>query len=549
MRLNVLLVAGGGFQGQSLVDAIRLGQDVRVIVADSVADNIGRFVADCYRVAPPLSDERSFREFIEALVQEERVDLVLPCTNRELVALASIRDSLEKLGARVAVSERSLLDILADKLAVYQALQAANIPVQRVVPLTAEATLPLFGKPRSGWGGIDTRTLRTAEDLNAINLVELASSHCWVPWLEHFEEVSADFAIGFGREISRITLRRRVRTSGGFAVISDSIHDESVHGIVREVADWLAHRGGVGIFNVQVLRGQDGALYVSDINPRHGTSSGHAAAEGNHLVAFLMQGKQPEYIRPVRTVRELGMRAIPLPEGTAWAGVVFDLDDTLIDHKRWMMDRLRLASVAMASIVDAGSLLRAGYIAVEEGPHDRLIDIIVDRLGIPQHRDRLLEAYRSAVPARAEVFPEVRDVLRELRRMGIRIGLLTDNPPASQQAKLRAMDGMEQMFDAVVFSREHGGEKPGKQGFDEVASRLGLPPSSLLMVGDHPWRDAIGALEAGYAACMLVSRQGTRFNVNSALLGEVFFDVSPRIWSDRDLRALPFIFNHGKSGL
>ena len=36
------------------------------------------------------------------------------------------------------------------------------------------------------------------------------------------------------------------------------------------------------------------------------------------------------------------------------------------------------------------------------------------------------------------------------------------------------------------------------------------------MVGDHPWRDARGALDAGYAHAFLVQRPGAFFNFGAA---------------------------------
>jgi len=542
MRLNVLLVAGGGFQGQGLADVVRLIPDARVIIVDSVADNIGKYIADRYIVAPLLSNRTRFREFLFSVVKDERVDLVLPCTNRELGALASVRKELAHLGARVAVSDEALLDVLRDKLATHQHLHAAGIPTQLPV-LLAEGQLPLFGKPRSGWGGTDTRVVRSVDDLRRLDLQEVSASHCWVPLLQGFEEFSADFAIGFHQELSPVTLRKRVRTSGGFAVISDSIFDESVMGIVEKVARWLVANGGLGIFNVQVLRTAGGEMYVSDVNPRHGTSSGHAAAEGNHLVRFLLGGESTAYREPVRSIRTLAQRSWPLAGKGCWAGVVFDLDDTLIDHKRWMMDKLRLAAEALAPALEPAVLLRLGYAVVEEGPHDRMIDVLAERLGVPGIRDRLLQAYRDATPECATVFAEVRDVLVSLRERGIRTALLTDNPPASQRAKIAAMGDVSRLFDVVIFTREHGKEKPCPTGFLLVAEQLGLPPSSLLMVGDNVGRDAIGAIEAGYAGCMLVARPGTRFHVNMELLAQVLPDVSSRVWEDSDLRALPFLCN------
>jgi HAD superfamily hydrolase (TIGR01509 family) len=151
----------------------------------------------------------------------------------------------------------------------------------------------------------------------------------------------------------------------------------------------------------------------------------------------------------------------------------------------------------------------------------------------------VLAAYRAAVPAQAPLFPEVRDVLRTLRAQGLRLGLLTDNPPASQRAKLAAAPGLAEAFDALVFTREHGAEKPARGPFEAAAAALRLPPEQLLMVGDNPARDALGAITAGYASCLLVCRPGARFQVHAGLLARCAPDVAPRTWTADDLRVLP----------
>jgi FMN phosphatase YigB (HAD superfamily) len=94
------------------------------------------------------------------------------------------------------------------------------------------------------------------------------------------------------------------------------------------------------------------------------------------------------------------------------------------------------------------------------------------------------------------------------------------------------------LFDTVVFSREHGEEKPAADGFHAVAEKLGLAPESLLMVGDNVARDAVGAIAAGYDACLLVCRPGGRFQPNQELLARYHPEVWERSWFAPDLRTL-----------
>lgn len=538
MPLTVLLVAGGGLQGESLAEAIRNIPDARVIVADSIADNLGRCFADRYLVCPPVRDREAFEAFLEATVVNEHIDLVLPCSQIGLFELASMRERIEQRGAKLAVSEPALLRLLFDKTRTYEALLDAGISAQQPIALSRHAELPLCGKPNGGWGGIGLLVIRTPEELGRLDLEACALTHCWVPWLPEFDEYSADFAIDWRGRSSPVTVRRRVRTSGGFAVISDSVSETSICNLVVSVSDWLAGQGGIGLFNVQVLKLPDGTLYVSDINPRHGTSSGHAAAEGNQLIGFLAGVPAADGRTPVRTIRSLLTKVIPLPDINRWKGIVFDLDDTLIDQKRWIMLKMEGAAAALSGSIDPDWLLRTAYGLVEEGLHERLIDLLAERLDIrPLHAD-LLAAYRAAQPVEAPMYPDAAYVLAILRAAGLRIGLLADNPPSSQRAKLAKMGKLETLFDAIVLTREHGGEKPDPAGFEEAARQLGLAPSELLMVGDNAARDAVGAISAGYDACLLVRRAGTRHDVNFALLARYQPEVYKRTWLAEDLRAL-----------
>ncbi|OOG51046.1 hypothetical protein B0E50_02395 [Rhodanobacter sp. C01] len=510
----------------------------RVVVVDSTCDAVGELYADRYVVAPAL-DAVTFDEFLIDLVRTEGISLVIPATQRELRRLALLGPSLLEAGARTAVCPSALLDVLLDKRALYSALEESGIAVQRRMDLRLDAAFPLFGRPRAGWGGREAMVLRTPADLRSDDVEPLSSSHVWVSWLDSFDELSIDFAVDFQGRASPLTMRRRVRTSSGFAVVSDSDNDRAAAPLLDQLVQWLLERGACGLFNVQILRTPGAGYFVSDINPRHGTSSAHALAEGNNLVAFLLGGPAMHSLRPVRTVRSLARQAIPLFEPGSIGGVVFDLDDTLIDHKRWIFDRMRLAGARLEGRVETQTLLLQTYIALEQGEHARLIDVIVDRLGDDSLHEHLLEAYRSVTPETAHVFPEVAHVLRELHAQGLKLALLTDNPPTGQRAKLAACGELAKAFDLLVFSREHGGEKPARAPFDAVASGLGMSAGRLLMVGDNPARDALGSTQAGWRSCLLVDRPGGRYRLNRELLDLVAPAASANIWIAADLRVLP----------
>jgi HAD superfamily hydrolase (TIGR01509 family) len=222
-------------------------------------------------------------------------------------------------------------------------------------------------------------------------------------------------------------------------------------------------------------------------------------------------------------VRHLSETWIEEPESVDVDGIVFDLDDTLLDHKHWILSKLELV------LDDVQAALRI----LEEGNRSHLFDALAEELQLsPATRDQLIARYRAVEPSEARLFPEVRVVLEDLAASGYRIALVTDNPPASQRAKLR-LAGLEPLFDAVVYTRELGAEKPDPSGFRAAADQLGLAPERLASVGDNPYRDAVGALAAGYRCAFWLSRPGTFINADPAI-------VSRRLSAHRiaDLRQL-----------
>ncbi|MCY7316782.1 MAG: HAD family hydrolase [Rubrivivax sp.] len=161
---------------------------------------------------------------------------------------------------------------------------------------------------------------------------------------------------------------------------------------------------------------------------------------------------------------------------------------------------------------------------LEEGQRATLFDVYARQLGRTDDagqawRWRLIEAFRAARPPSARLYDDVAGCLAQLRHRGLRLALLTDNPAASQQHKIDCA-GLAPAFDALVLTAEIGGSgapKPQAAAFHAAATQLDLPPAALVMVGDHVFRDSLGALEAGYAHAFHIQRAGAFFNFDLAL--------------------------------
>lgn len=119
-----------------------------------------------------------------------------------------------------------------------------------------------------------------------------------------------------------------------------------------------------------------------------------------------------------------------------------------------------------------------------------------------------------------ELYEDVLPTLEELRRLGLRVGLVSNTGRDLD----RFVAHHRLTVDAAVSSRAHGKTKPHASIFRAVLDRLGVQPREAAMVGDSLEDDVEGARALGMRA-LLIDRE----------------DRHPE-WGEerlRDLRALP----------
>ena len=545
---TVLVVSGGGFQGLALIKALRHLPSVRVLVADANAANVGmHFAAACFRT-PMLRDTTGFEAFLLGLCESEQVGDLFPATSLELDVLCGLRAKLEAIGVTVHVSADAALRLADDKLRFHEWLVAHGLPsLPALDPLTTSpSAYPLFGRPRKGFGSKGTITLKSPEQGADLDTHQL-QSFIWQPRLTGFDEYSVDFAINEAGVTSPLSIRCRRLASGGFAVICTHQAPPEVRAVGQRVVDLLPTLGARGVLNLQLLHA-DGECWVTDLNPRVGTSLPLSLAAGFNPVAFLF-GEETSHVHdwPLRhTFRALQEFVVYDCEVHDVKGVVFDLDDTLLDQKDWIVRKLALTWEAHSSqLPQRAVFMRAGLEVLEEGKRSDLFDAMARELSLTKDMvHALIDTYRTAVPTGCRVYSDVRPVLLQLRRLGYTLALLTDNPARSQRQKLDVAD-LGKYFDAIVLTGDLGYTKPDPRPFAQAANLLGLPENQLSMVGDHLYKDIQGAGRAGFAQGFLIRRPAAMFAFNTALADVLDLGAHP-VEID-DLHQLLWYFKGGFS--
>ena len=125
------------------------------------------------------------------------------------------------------------------------------------------------------------------------------------------------------------------------------------------------------------------------------------------------------------------------------------------------------------------------------------------RLGMSERREDFLEDLWEAFgrPDSWELFPEVEDVLAELRKRGYRLGVVSNWDSRLVDLCLRL--GLSAYTDFVLASAAMGMEKPDRRIFEIALSRAAVSPERAVHVGDDYRADVLGARGAGVDAILI----------------------------------------------
>jgi 2-haloacid dehalogenase len=116
---------------------------------------------------------------------------------------------------------------------------------------------------------------------------------------------------------------------------------------------------------------------------------------------------------------------------------------------------------------------------------------------------KLMDAY-----GRLPAFPEVAEVLGELKARGSRLGILSNGDPAMLKSVVAAA-GLTPLFDHLISVDAVRQFKTAPSAYRLGSDALDLPPARILFVSSNAW-DAVGAKWFGYRT-FWVNRRGLPF--------------------------------------
>jgi putative hydrolase of the HAD superfamily len=192
--------------------------------------------------------------------------------------------------------------------------------------------------------------------------------------------------------------------------------------------------------------------------------------------------------------------------------IIFDWGGTLTPWHAIDYEELWLTVCARHfPATDAAAVAAATYTAerelwrlAESSQQSSTLATVFARAGITASAD-FLSGYFEAWKPHTITDPDAPPLLRELRRRGVKVGVLSNTMwPRAAHEQIFIRDEIFDLIDGAVYSSEIPWVKPHPEAFRAAMRAVGVTdPASCVFVGDRPYDDVYGAKQVGMRAVLI----------------------------------------------
>ncbi|MFT9821009.1 HAD family hydrolase [Lysinibacillus sp. NPDC056185] len=181
--------------------------------------------------------------------------------------------------------------------------------------------------------------------------------------------------------------------------------------------------------------------------------------------------------------------------------VIFDLDGTLLDRDSSV--RLFTEQQYERLKPNLSHILKENYVQrfIELDNHgyvwkDKVYQQLIEEFSIKLSPKAMLEDYLQEFKHSCIPFINLQSMLRNLKKQGLKLGMITNGFGQFQLDNIRAL-GIEEVFDVILISEWEGIKKPDAEIFDRALSKLEVSANESMYVGDHAFNDVEAAKKVG----------------------------------------------------
>lgn len=302
MRIAITCVGGG--VGLSVLKSV-INSDYDVVALDGEVTGTGLYMSDTSYLIP-YANNPTFIPTLLDICKKEKISLLFPGLDAELIHLSEHREEFKKIGTTVVVSRPEVIAVSDNKQLTYNVLTKAGV----AVPFTQAAVgfvpdedrFPAIIKPREG--GCRSQNVYLAKNLADYQLViekigAHLSDYIVMDYIEGDEYTCG--TVNLDDECKGMIVMRRILRDGDTYkcfVEQNPVIEDTISKVVGALKPF-------GACNIQ-LRMKEGIPYVFEINARcSGTTAARTLSGFNEplmIADFLLKGIEPKFTIKEQTI-------------------------------------------------------------------------------------------------------------------------------------------------------------------------------------------------------------------------------------------------------
>ena len=175
-------------------------------------------------------------------------------------------------------------------------------------------------------------------------------------------------------------------------------------------------------------------------------------------------------------------------------GVIFDIDDTLYFERDYVRSGFQAVAnyLSCYHAIDSQTAFSFLWACFQTGKRGNTFDLLIEATpGLVPHvtPQDLVMIYRSHQPT-INIIPEMANLMDDLQRMGIPMGVISDGPIEAQSHKVEAL-GLSRWMKVICLTDQWGKAywKPHPRAYEACEKELNLSGSELVYVADNAKKD------------------------------------------------------------
>ncbi|MFD1162296.1 MULTISPECIES: HAD family hydrolase [Hwangdonia] len=179
--------------------------------------------------------------------------------------------------------------------------------------------------------------------------------------------------------------------------------------------------------------------------------------------------------------------------------VVFDLDDTLYNEIDYLKSAYNEISLIISKAISVLPNTIYNQMLTYFYNNDNVFESVIKKYNVPLSVSELLDVYRNHKP-KLKLTKDKVEVLNELKKRGVNIGLITDGRSVQQRSKIEALK-LDTWISEMLISEEFGSEKPNINNYKHFEKLFGN--AKYYYIGDNIKKDFITPNKLGWTTICL----------------------------------------------